>query len=193
MSGSFKETEGGTPQGGVISPLLCNIALNGMESAIKREYYYEEGKGQSKPCNFHIKLIRYADDVICTGKSREVLKDIQKKISEFLALRGLELNEQKTKITNVKDGFTFLGFDIQKVKYDPQRNPGASSREYIIIVVPSKKGRAKIKAKIAEIIVKNRKLIDIIGLINPVLRGWAEHKRVFPNIQFAMKEIDNYV
>lgn len=142
-----------------------------MESEVKKDYYYEEGRGQSKPCNSHVKLIRYADDVICTGKSVEVLKNVQKKISKFLEPRGLKLNEQKTKITNVKDGFTFLGFDIQKVKYDPQRNPGASSREYIVIVVPSKKGRIKIKAKIAEIIIKNRKLIDIIGLINPILRG----------------------
>jgi len=169
--GSFKETEGGTPQGGVISPTLCNIALNGMENEIKKDYYYEGGKGQSKPCNYHVKLIRYADDVICTGKNLEVLKDIQRKISKFLEPRGLELNEKKTKITNVRDGFTFLGFDIMKVKYDPQRNPGASTREDIIIVNPSKKGKIKIKAKIAAIIVKNQKLIDIIGKINPVLRG----------------------
>ena len=170
-SGSFKETEGGTPQGGVISPTLCNIALNGMEAEIKKDYYYEEGKGQSRPCNSLVKLIRYADDVICTGKSLDVLKDVQKKISKFLEPRGLELNEQKTRVINVREGFTFLGFDIQKVKYNPQRNPGASSREYIITVVPSKKGKTKLKAKIAEIIVKNLKLIDIIGLLNPVLRG----------------------
>lgn len=171
VSGKFNETEGGTPQGGVISPTLCNIALNGMEAEVKKEYYYEGGKGQAKQNKCHVKLIRYADDVICTAQSVEILEEIQRKLSKFLEPRGLELNEQKTKITNVKDGFTFLGFDIKKVKYDPQRNPGASSREYIITVVPSKKGRIKIKAKIAEIIIKNRKLIDIIGLINPVLRG----------------------
>ena len=193
VSGKFEKTEGGTPQGGVISPTLCNIALNGLEVEIKKKYYYEGGKGQSKPCNSHVKLIRYADDVVCTGKSREVLQDVQKTMSVFLKPRGLELNEKKTKITNVKDGFTFLGFDLKKVEYDPQRNPGASTREHIITVVPSKKGRAKIKAKIATIIVKNRKLINIISEVNPVLRGWAEHKRVFPNIQLALKEIDNYV
>lgn len=66
-------------------------------------------------------------------------------------------------------------------------------RECIIRVVPSKKGKLKLKEKITSIIVKNRKMEAIIQEINPVLRGWAEHKRVFPNIQADMMEIDNHV
>jgi RNA-directed DNA polymerase len=104
------ETDAGTPQGGVISPLLCNVALNGIEKHIKRANPLIKGISSG------VNVIRYADDMIITGKSKEIAIKNQKLLREFLKERGLELNENKTLITHIKTGFDFLGFNIRRMK-----------------------------------------------------------------------------
>ena len=107
----FRATEEGIPQGGIISPTLANIALDGMESLVDK--YLIQRKDGKRIYN-KINLIRYADDFIVTGKSREILEEIKTDLSHFLKERGLELSEEKTLITHVSDGFDFLGFNIRK-------------------------------------------------------------------------------
>lgn len=153
--GTFQDTEAGTPQGGIISPVLCNIALNGIEKAIHRAFPLKKGISAG------IHVIRYADDMITTGKSVEILKEAKNIIKEFLADRGLELNENKTKITHVKEGFDFLGFNIVRKEYNPRLN-SPTDQETVLIVKPSKKGVDNLKDKIKRIINKNNPIQQIV-------------------------------
>ena len=104
------DTTEGTPQGGIISPVLCNIALNGLEKVIKENNPNKRGISQG------VHVIRYADDIIITAKTREIAEKNRQILSEFLAERGLRLNEKKTVITHINSGFDFLGFNIRRMK-----------------------------------------------------------------------------
>lgn len=99
----------GTPQGGIMSPTLCNVALNGIEGLIKKENPLKKGISPG------VHVIRYADDMIITSKTKEIAIKNKKILSEFLIERGLELNENKTLLTHIKTGFDFLGFNIKRV------------------------------------------------------------------------------
>ena len=99
-------TEEGTPQGGIISPVLANLALDGLERRL-REHYPVRGKGSENGRKAKVHLIRYADDFIITGRTKELLEDEVKPLVEgFLRERGLELSAEETKITHIEDGST---------------------------------------------------------------------------------------
>ena len=102
------ETEDGTPQGGIISPALANMTLDG-----RKRYFVRDPKTGSRAVsgkNKKVNLVRYADDFIMTGNSKEVLEiEVKPLIVAFLQERGLELSEEKTRITHIEDGFDFLG------------------------------------------------------------------------------------
>lgn len=106
---NFFDTEEGTPQGGIMSPTLCNVALNGIEKLIKERIPKIKGISQG------VHVIRYADDMVITGKSKEVVIKCKTILAEFLAERGLELNSTKTLITHIREGFDFLGFNIKRL------------------------------------------------------------------------------
>jgi RNA-directed DNA polymerase len=89
----FQETDMGTPQGGIISPMLCNVVLNGIEAEILKACPSKKGISSG------VHVIRYADDMVVTGKNEEILLKVKKVMQEFLKRRGLELNEKKTKST----------------------------------------------------------------------------------------------
>jgi RNA-directed DNA polymerase len=99
--GKYNPTETGTPQGGVISPLLANIGLHGLEEHIKSN-------------NPKLGFIRYADDFIVTAKDSESLENVLIEIKQWLSQRGLEISAEKTRIVNIEDGFNFLGFNLSK-------------------------------------------------------------------------------
>ncbi|KAM3064902.1 hypothetical protein ACMFMG_011910 [Clarireedia jacksonii] len=107
---NFINVEEGTPQGGIISPVLCNIALNGLEGLIKKANPLKKGISPG------VHVIRYADDMIITGKNKDIVLKNKKILTEFLKERGLELNEKKTLVTHIKTGFDFLGFNIRRMK-----------------------------------------------------------------------------
>lgn len=148
-------TEAGTPQGGVISPTLANIALDGLEEQLKV---------------FHgrkVNLVRYADDFIITGDSKELLEnEVKPLVKEFLAKRNLEMSEEKTRVTHIEEGFDFLGQNIRK--YDGK-----------LIIKPADKNVKNFLGKIRKIIFDNRtaKQENLIQLLNPVIRGWANYHR----------------
>ena len=105
-TGKLFPTDLGSPQGSSISPTICNMVLDGLEAQIKKKYHKTKvnGKAYFPKVNF----VRYADDFIVTGESREILENgVLPIIREFLSERGLELSEERTVITHIEDGFDF--------------------------------------------------------------------------------------
>lgn len=164
--GMFFPTAEGTPQGGLLSPALANLALDGLENELKSRYpktYKKPYRGMSSK----VHLIRYADDFIVTAKTREMLEGgILPAIQEFLKERGLCLSLEKTKVTSINEGFDFLGSTIRKFNNK-------------LIIMPSKKSITKLLNKIREIIKMNKALSagDLIARLNPVIKGWANYHR----------------
>ncbi|PSV30561.1 group II intron reverse transcriptase/maturase, partial [Photobacterium sp. GB-210] len=167
--GLFYDTDEGTPQGGIISPTLMLMTLAGLEQYIK-----STALKKSARANF----IGYADDFVVTCSSKEVLvNDIKPLISDFLAERGLTLSEEKTKITHIDDGFDFLGFNHRKYKGK-------------LLIKPSKSNTLLFLRNLRELIKKHATIPvnDLIKLINPKLRGWANYYR-----HCVAKQIFGYV
>ena len=155
--GKLYATQAGTPQGGIISPLLANMTLDGLESAIKTVV----------PAGSKVNVIRYADDFIVTGKSKEVLQsNVIPALRRFLADRGLNLSGEKTRITRIEEGFDFLGHHVRKYgdKYLTTPSTGA-------IKVLLAKTRMVIKA------CAGASAWTLIQRLNPILRGWANFYR----------------
>src|SRR5262250_1000506 len=162
------ETTDGTPQGGIISPTLANCALDGLERLLKEKY----PKGRRvkslkgiRPC---VNLIRYADDFVITGKSKELLEgEVKPLVEQFLQERGLELSPTKTVITHVEKGFDFLGQNVR-------RYPNGK-----LLIKPSKKNLKTFLDGIRQTIRNARGMsaADLIDLLNPKIRGWANYHR----------------
>ena len=158
-------TEEGTPQGGIISPTLANMTLDGLQKILADKYKRRTIKG--KQYSPMVNLIRYADDFIITSENREVLEtEIKPLVIEFLAERGLSLSEEKTVITNIKDGFDFLGFNIRKFKNHT-------------LTKPSKPAQKRFLAKVRTTIKDNKtcKQESLIRLLNPMITGWGNYYR----------------
>ena len=163
-------TDAGTPQGGIISPVAANMTLDGLEAMLAEKF------PQAKRSGLKMNMVRYADDFIITGHSQEWLEqEVKPAVVAFLAQRGLALSPDKTKITHIKDGFDFLGWNIRKYSGT-------------LLMKPSK---ANVKAhldKIREVIEANKtaKQADLISRLNPGLRGWANyHSHVVAKETFA--------
>ncbi len=156
-------TEEGTPQGGIISPTLANMALDGLQAMLAEKFKLRRiNKGYFNPM---VNLVRYADDFIITCSDRETLESqIKPAVSEFLQARGLTLSEEKTKVTHISEGFDFLGFNVRKYKDT-------------LLIKPSKKNVKSFLAKIKGIIRKNQAIRQdrLIGLLNPVITGWGNY------------------
>lgn len=155
--GRLYPTEAGTPQGGIISPVLANLTLDGMERVLK----------DALPRRAKVNFIRYADDFIVTAASKELLETkVKPLVTQFLSERGLALSETKTVITHVADGFDFLGFRVQRHKD-------------FLHVGPSPKSTKALYAKVTVMLRKLRgaKQGDVIHALNPILSGWANYHR----------------
>jgi RNA-directed DNA polymerase len=165
-------TEAGTPQGGVVSPVLMNLTLNGLERTLKERFSKSE----------RIHCIRFADDILVTGKTRELLEtEVKPLIEDFLQVRGLELSTEKTRIAHIENGVNFLGQNIRK--YDGK-----------LLIKPSKKSVKKLLEKVKEVITSNKqtKAGDLIRQLNPIIRGWANyHRHVVSKETFA--DIDRVI
>lgn len=174
----------GTPQGGVISPLLANIALHGMEERVKQ--YAETLKGKKRENRLALSLIRYADDFVIIHEDINVVKRCQEIIAEWLRDMALELKPSKTKLTHTLNeldgnvGFEFLGFHVQQHKVGNYRcadNTNGVPLGFKTLITPSK---AKVKthlAKIAEVIDthKTAPQAALISRLNPIIRGWSNY------------------
>lgn len=173
------QTTEGTPQGGIISPLLCNLVLNGLEEAITAEIGKKENKGitQGKP---KVNMVRYADDLIVTGRTKEILETLVKPaIERFLRERGLNMKESKTKIVNTKEGFDFLGMNFKVQPYRYKLNVKKKTKDNICIIQPSAKNILKMKDAIRKVIKPSNNILTIIKELNPKLKGWINYYRTF--------------
>jgi RNA-directed DNA polymerase len=170
----FHETKSGTPQGGIISPLLANIALHGLGELLatyqkeKVSYPTPKAKRQRVAIKKYPKFgyCRYADDFIVTAENEEGLTEILPIIKEWLSKRGLQINEEKTKIVNTKEGFNFLGFHIHKFHDScytlPQKE---KTLAFIQRIRNWLKGHKSIPVE------------EVLNYLNPVLKGWGNYYR----------------
>lgn len=159
-------TDEGAPQGGIISPTLMNMTLDGLERLLQERLPTRQkvnGRTHFNKLNF----VRYADDFIITGESPEFLRDkVLPIVKEFLTERGLQLSEEKTVITHIEDGFDFLGKNIRK--YNGK-----------LLIKPSKTSVKSFLEKVRSIIKGNKstKQETLIRKLNPVIRGWVNNQR----------------
>jgi RNA-directed DNA polymerase len=162
---SLFPTEVGTPQGGVISPTLANMVLDGLERRLSERIRKRKADGQVV-YNPKINFIRYADDFVVTGDSPETLAKVKEVVVEFLNERGLELSPEKTRIVSLAEGFNFLG---QNVRLYGDK----------VLIKPSKEAQNRIYDKIRSIVQRNKSAdqSDLIRLLNPVIRGWVNYHR----------------
>src|SRR3954468_19918271 len=179
--GEFAPTEEGTPQGGVVSPVLMNIALHGMETAAGARYGTAPShRGWSVPGT--PVLIRYADDLVALCHSRQQAEQVKARLAAWLAPRGLSFNEDKTQIVRLSEGFDFLGFNVRHY-------PNGK-----LLIKPSKAAvkrfRARLRTEVRSLYGANS--LAVITKLNPILRGWAAYyrtavsKQVFASIDHTL-------
>jgi RNA-directed DNA polymerase len=164
---SWHPTDAGTPQGGVISPLLANIALHGMEQALGSKY--EPKRGNHGPRA----LVRYADDFVVFCKSKTDAEQVVNILRNWLAERGLTLSEDKTPIVHLSEGFDFLGFTVRE--YTNVHRPAGRVR----LITPSKEAMQRHRDKMRDewLRLKGHPVAKVVATLAPKIRGWANYYR----------------
>ena len=168
--GRFERTEMGTPQGGVISPLLANIALHGMEEGVGIAY---KRKGEYWTIKGNRALVRYADDFVIFTETKADALAAKQDISGWLQERGLTLSEEKTKVRHLIEGFDFLGFNI---RHYPVSNTKTGKK---LLITPSKKSVEKFHDRLRQ---EWKALVGhsagkVIRKLTPMVRGWTNYFR----------------
>jgi RNA-directed DNA polymerase len=159
-NGTLFDTGAGTPQGGIISPTLANVTLDGLQSLLASSFRPRQGSPK-------VSLVRYADDFIITGASKDLLEnEVRPLVEAFMRERGLELSPEKTCITSITQGFDFLGQNIRK--FDDK-----------LLIRPAKKNLLVFLAGMRQRIRESRGIsqADLIRQLNPLLRGWTNYHR----------------
>jgi RNA-directed DNA polymerase len=184
-SGEFTPTDEGTPQGGVISPVLLNVALHGMEQAAGVRYR-SSARSDAETVRECPVLVRYADDYVAMCHTREQAEKVKADLVDWLKPRGLAFNEDKTRIVHVKDGFSFLGFDIRR-HIDRQ---GSAK----LLITPStesvKRLRKRLRADVRSMHGANA--AAVVFRLNPVVRGWSAYYRSVVSSR-VFGDLDHYV
>ncbi|TAN42336.1 MAG: group II intron reverse transcriptase/maturase [Candidatus Methanoperedens sp.] len=171
-------TEAGTPQGGIISPILANVSLDGIGKLLSAKYHTDKNgmKSLRQASKHKVNFCRYADDFIVTANTEEIAKEVKELIKDFLKDRGLELSDEKTMITHIDNGFDFLGWNFRK--YNGK-----------LLVKPSKKSIDKVTEKISNTIDRGKtwKQEELINALNPIIIGWSNyHQSVVSSDIFKM-------
>ncbi|MFY9221109.1 MAG: group II intron reverse transcriptase/maturase [Blastocatellia bacterium] len=176
--GVYESITEGTPQGGIISPTIMNIVLDGLEKELLKKF----SPNNRAKLNNKVHFVRYADDFIVTGSSKELLEQkVKPIITAFLQERGLELSEEKTRIAEISKGFNFLGKNVRKYKGK-------------LLIKPSVINIKVVVEKIGKIIksgLHNRQEVIIMKL-NPVIKGWANYHRHKVS-KAAFNKVDNQI
>lgn len=174
-SNQLHPTGAGTPQGGIISPVLANLALDGLDDVLESHFGRKNTRASYKT---KVNYVRYADDFIITGISKELLEfEVRPIVEAFMAERGLSLSPEKTVITHISEGFNFLGQNVRK--YSDK-----------CLIKPSRKNVKTFLANVREILNGNKTAPAwlIVQKLNPMIRGWANYHRAV-----VAKETFNYV
>ena len=176
--GLDRNTITGTPQGGILSPLMANIALSVLDEHFARKWEalgpdWQRAKRRKAGVPAY-RLVRYADDfVVMVGGTRQHAEALWDETSKVLAPIGLRLSEEKTRVCHIDEGFDFLGFRIQRRSWRGRTGKRA------VYTYPSKKALASVMDKVRTITRrrKHRTLADLLRLLNRVLRGWCNYFR----------------
>ncbi len=170
--GKLDQTNSGTPQGGIISPLLANIGLHGLEQFL-RQFKKIKGKYKSDKYGF----VRYADDFLVTATCPEDIKEIQPQIEQWLSQRGLQLNKEKTCIVHISEGINFLGFNLRQ--YNGK-----------LLIKPQKEKVLNFLKEIRDWLKQNKTVEQeiVIKQLNPKLRGFGNYYR-----HAISKEVFSYI
>jgi RNA-directed DNA polymerase len=176
--GSLERTISGTPQGGILSPLMANVALSALDEHYARAW---EAMGQKwhqrdairRRGGATYRLVRYADDfVVCVSGERRHAEELIAQTEQVIAPLGLKLAPEKTRVVHIDEGIDFLGWRIKRQKR------GSDGRRYVY-TYPSKRSLAAVKAKVRQITRSghNQTLAQLLHRLNPVLRGWCAYFR----------------
>jgi len=178
--GEFFVSDEGTPQGGVISPCLMNVALHGLEEAAGVEYERLGNDGALTKRKSAV-VVRYADDLIALCHSREQAEQVKARLAEWLAPRGLAFNEDKTRIVHVEDGFDFLGFNVRR--YDGK-----------LLIKPSTAAITRIKQRLRTELraLRGSNALAVVATINPIVRGWSAYYRTVVSSE-VFARLDDYL
>jgi RNA-directed DNA polymerase len=162
-------SEAGVPQGGVISPLLMNIALHGMEQALGIRYDKRTQIAGSRA------LVRYADDFVVFCESEQDVQAARQDLQSWLAERGLKLSEAKTRTVHLTEGFDFLGFNVRHY-----RAPKTARSGYKLLIKPSKDSVRTFKERLKHewMALRGHGIAEVLKRLNPILRGWANYYRI---------------
>jgi len=165
--GRFTATDEGAPQGGVISPLIMNVALHGMEAAAGVRYHVT-GTRAGKTMDDCPVVVRYADDLIALCHTREQAEQVKAQLAEWLAPRGLVFNQAKTQITHLNTGVDFLGFNIR-------RYPNGK-----LLTKPSNDAVRRIRRRLSAEVraLRGANADTVISKLNPIITGWAAYYRI---------------
>jgi len=184
FEGELFPTDDGTPQGGVISPILANLALDGMQKVLENRFHTNQ-KGEFSylyKSRNRVNLVRYADDFIVTAETLEIALEVKELLRDFLKSRGLELSEEKTAITHINDGFDLLGWTFRKFNGK-------------LLIKPSKKSVKTFTAALSETILGQGKMWEqekLIHKLNQQIRGWVNYhqsvcsKETFTHIDYIL-------
>ncbi|MBZ9689879.1 group II intron reverse transcriptase/maturase [Clostridium estertheticum] len=176
---SFNDTHSGTPQGGLVSPLLANIALHGMEEELGVKYYLD--RGNHILARNSVGVVKYADDFVIVCKTKEDAIDMYQNLKPYLDKRGLTLADEKTKVSHISEGLDFLGFNLRQYK----TNNGMR-----LLIKPSKASIKKARETIKNVFIqlRGKPVGDLIKKLNPIIRGignyWSSQvaKKIYGNI-----------
>ncbi|MDT4995607.1 MAG: RNA-directed polymerase, partial [Actinoplanes sp.] len=178
--GRFAPTEEGTPQGGVISPVLFNVALHGMETAAGVRYF-ATGRDAGSAMEGSPVLVRYADDFVVMCRSREQAVEVKERLRAWLAPRGLCFNEGKTRIVHAEDGFDFLGFNVRRYHGKLLIKPSTAALRRI---------RERLRVEMRTL--RGASAGAVLRTINPIVRGWSAYYRTVVSSEI-FTALDNYM
>jgi RNA-directed DNA polymerase len=166
--GRFSPTDEGAPQGGVISPLIMNVALHGVEAAAGVRYWHIGGTTAGRTAPNSPVVVRYADDLLALCHSREQAEQVKAALAGWLAPRGLAFNEDKTRITHLDDGVDFLGFNIRRY---------ANGK---VLTKPSNDAVRRIRRRLSVEVraLRGSNADAVIAKLNPIINGWSAYYRI---------------
>jgi RNA-directed DNA polymerase len=178
--GRFAPTEEGTPQGGVISPVLLNVALHGIEQAAGVRYK-TTGPRAGQTATGSPVLVRYADDLLALCHSRDEALEVKAKLASWLTPRGLAFNEDKTRVVTLEEGFDFLGFHVRRYRGK-------------LLIKPSKAAIRRIRERLGTELrsLRGTNAPAVLKRLNPIIRGWAAYYRTAVSSE-TFNALDGYL
>ena len=187
-AGKHHETPSGTPQGGIISPLLANVALHGMEEALgtkRRQDTSHRGRRDERNA---FALVRYADDFVVLTRTKEQAEEAAVILKPWLAERGLLLSEEKTQVVHLRQGFDFLGFTFRQFSSKRKR----SGR--VLLTTPSKQSVQRLKKRLRDEWLKlcGKDVETAVKTLNPIIMGWANYFRTGTASE-TFRDLDAYM